>query len=302
MEPLTVRASQLKKIIVSLIPKFFINWIIDAYLGEHHIHFSQEGEDIILENIFARKKIGFYVDIGAHHPTRFSITQKLSLSGWRGINIDANPDCFDAFQEMRKRDINLICGISDVESELTYYKFHEPALNTFSKEKYESLIKETHYKLKETLKISTQRLESVLSKYVPENTEIDLMSIDVEGFEMNVLKSNDWNRFSPNVILLEDVSYQLEDLYKNPCHVFLKEKVTQPLPKPARPFFIAKTKPNSEFSRLRFSLFAYTAARSSSLHNTTAEPDGNIFRKVFFLESKYSNGIHLFHAPMRKVV
>ena len=242
MEPLTVRASQLKKIIVSLIPKFFINWIIDAYLGEHHIHFSQEGEDIILENIFARKKIGFYVDIGAHHPTRFSITQKLSLSGWRGINIDANPDCFDAFQEMRKRDINLICGISDVESELTYYKFHEPALNTFSKEKYESLIKETHYKLKETLKISTQRLESVLSKYVPENTEIDLMSIDVEGFEMNVLKSNDWNRFSPNVILLEDVSYQLEDLYKNPCHVFLKEKGYSATSKTCKTVFYRKNK------------------------------------------------------------
>ena len=53
--------------------------------------FSQEGEDLVLARIFEGKKNGFYVDIGAHHPTRFSNTHYFYRRGWSGINIDAMP-------------------------------------------------------------------------------------------------------------------------------------------------------------------------------------------------------------------
>ena len=53
--------------------------------------YSQEGEDMILGKIFSGQKHGFYVDVGAHHPLRFSNTYLFYLKGWRGINIDAMP-------------------------------------------------------------------------------------------------------------------------------------------------------------------------------------------------------------------
>ena len=51
--------------------------------------FSQEGEDLLIDRMFDGQSVGFYVDVGAHHPTRFSNTYLLYLRGWRGINIDA---------------------------------------------------------------------------------------------------------------------------------------------------------------------------------------------------------------------
>ncbi len=52
---------------------------------------SQEGEDLILYRFFDGKQNGFYVDVGAHHPFRFSNTYRFYRMGWHGINIDASP-------------------------------------------------------------------------------------------------------------------------------------------------------------------------------------------------------------------
>ncbi len=51
------------------------------------------------------------------------ITHSFYLKGWRGINIEPNPDKIELFQKIRTRDINLNLGISDQETELIYYKY-----------------------------------------------------------------------------------------------------------------------------------------------------------------------------------
>ncbi|HIB94217.1 MAG TPA: SAM-dependent methyltransferase, partial [Candidatus Lambdaproteobacteria bacterium] len=97
------------------------------------MYFSQEGEDVILRRIFEDQKNGFYIDIGAHHPKRFSNTYYFYDRGWEGINIDATPGSMKIFQKFRPRDINLEIAISEKEQQLTYFMFNEPALNSFSK-------------------------------------------------------------------------------------------------------------------------------------------------------------------------
>ncbi|MFM9973057.1 MAG: FkbM family methyltransferase, partial [Beijerinckiaceae bacterium] len=82
---------------------------------------------MILRRMFAGKTDGFYVDVGAHHPFRFSNTCALYQSGWRGINIDADPALIAAFRRHRGRDINLSLGISDVPGTLAFHVFNEPA-------------------------------------------------------------------------------------------------------------------------------------------------------------------------------
>ena len=88
---------------------------------------------------------GFFVDVGAHHPQRFSNTYYFYLKGWSGINIDAMPGSMKIFDDLRSRDINLEIPISDKSEILTYYEFDEPALNSFSLSLSHERITTTNY-------------------------------------------------------------------------------------------------------------------------------------------------------------
>ncbi len=90
-----------RKIRIFLFPRLVYR--VDSY--------SQNGEDRILARIYERQRYGFYVDIGAHHPFRFSNTYLLYKRGWNGINIDAMPKSMELFNKYRNRDINIECGV-----------------------------------------------------------------------------------------------------------------------------------------------------------------------------------------------
>ena len=172
----------------------FSNYAKDSY--------SQEGEDMLLDCFLARRDSGFYVDVGAHHPQKFSNTYRLYRRGWSGLNIDANPGSMRMFRRVRPRDINIEVGVSSRRQELTYYVFNEPALNTFNKDLALERVAGIYSIIKE-LKIPTAPLGELLDQYVPANTKIDLLTIDVEGLDYDVLRSNDWSRYSPEFVLVE---------------------------------------------------------------------------------------------------
>lgn len=164
---------------------------------------SQEGEDILLSRLFEGKEQGFYVDVGAHHPRRFSNTQYFYRRGWRGINIEPNPEAAKAFRIERPGDINLQTAISDMPGKLTYYVFDEPALNTFDAVLAQSRLKETSYRLLRETEIPVVRLDALLDLHLPAGTSIDFMSIDVEGLDLQVLHSNNWVKYRPQCVLVE---------------------------------------------------------------------------------------------------
>lgn len=172
-----------------------INFLNESY--------SQHGEDNILVNVLNYKKNGFFIDIGSHHPFRFSNTYKLYKMGWSGINIDPMPNSKRMFDLARPRDINLEIGISKERGYLKYYIFEESALNTFSP----SMVKEAfeNYKVKpiESKEIEVTTLEKCLDKHLAPNTKIDLMNIDVEGLDYEVLLSNNWQKYKPEIIVCE---------------------------------------------------------------------------------------------------
>jgi FkbM family methyltransferase len=172
----------------------------------HQLSYSQEGEDMILARLFGtEKKQGFYVDVGAHHPQRFSNTYYFYLKGWRGINIDPLPGSMKQFQEIRSLDVNIECAINDNGEQLTYYQFNQPAFNTFSKKIADERIDNKQSHIISQNEILCHRLEDVLDKFMPEGQFIDFLTIDVEGFDLNVLRSNNWEKYRPYVILVEDL-------------------------------------------------------------------------------------------------
>lgn len=172
--------------------------------------YSQEGEDLILRKVFGKKNNGFYIDIGAHHPKRFSNTYFFYKKGWNGINIEARPGSKILFDKIRSRDINLEFAISSEPKELTYYMFNEPALNGFSAQNIENLKDHKEYKIIKEIKLNTQRLDTVLARYISPKQNIDFVSIDVEGMDFDVLISNDWNLFKPGIILIEDPNFDFK--------------------------------------------------------------------------------------------
>lgn len=168
-------------------------------------HYSQEGEDIILARLFEHQKKGFYVDIGAHHPRLFSNTRLLAEKGWRGINVDPLPGVMKLFRKERPHDINLEIGISNARGFLSYYMFNEPALNSFSLE----LSLKRHsapdgYRILKKIEVETRTLSDLFEEHLGGN-EINVLTIDVEGHEMEVLHSNNWQRYRPEVILIESL-------------------------------------------------------------------------------------------------
>ena len=157
------------KITLKKVRRLFAQYEIEAFKNKNkysNISYAQEGEDLVLDRFLNNKSKGFFIDVGAHHPKRFSNTYKFYLKGWRGINIDAMPESMDLFEKFRPADINLEAGVSKVKGELTYYIFNEPALNTFSKE--EAIKKDglRDYKIIKKIKIDTLPLSELLDEHV----------------------------------------------------------------------------------------------------------------------------------------
>jgi FkbM family methyltransferase len=186
--------------------------------------YSQEGEDLLLSKIFGPRNKGFFIDVGAHQPKLYSNTYFFYKKGWNGINIDPLPGTMEGFKKVRPRDINLEIAISEKAGELTYYMFHEPALNTFSKEDADQRINSEGCTLLSTRVIKTYRLDEILDKHLPFGTDIDFLSIDVEGLDMQVLMSNNWNKYRPKIVLLEYLRSSLENLLSSDLYKFMSEK------------------------------------------------------------------------------
>lgn len=186
---------------------YLSRWLGRKAKPERHSNnesYSQEGEDLLLTQLMGEIALqaGFYVDVGAHHPTRFSNTWKFYQSGWRGINIDPTPGCMAEFEKLRPYDINLEMGISMYEGERDFYCYNETALNGIDNDRREELAN-SHYKLQDIIKINTKPLSSILDYHGIVLNAPNFLNIDVEGLEMEVLKSNHWKKYPFQWIMVE---------------------------------------------------------------------------------------------------
>jgi FkbM family methyltransferase len=202
-----------REIVKKLLPSKLVEYLAniknhnldDSYSDVYSIKsYSQEGEDMILRRIFENQKTGFYVDAGAHHPFRFSNTYYFYKQGWQGINIDAMPGSMNIFRRFRKRDINIESGVALNDAQYTFFVFKEEALNTFD-DVLAQQYKSAGYEILSQLQVRARPLADLLKEYLPFGQRIDLLSVDVEGFDLDVLKSNDWQLFRPRVLITEEL-------------------------------------------------------------------------------------------------
>jgi FkbM family methyltransferase len=174
-----------------------------------HRWYSQEGEDILLNKLLHGVSRGSFIDVGCHHPQRFSNTYHFYRKGWRGINIDPLPGTRRRFEWARPGDVTLEVAIAAQASTATYFSFDEPALNTFSKEIADRRIADGQ-RLRSATMVPMRPLRDIYAEQARRFPRIDFMSIDVEGFELEVLRSIDWSALRPRVIVIEYLDSTLE--------------------------------------------------------------------------------------------
>lgn len=153
---------------------------------------------MILNTIFSNVEKGTYVDVGACDPYFQSNTQFFYNKGWSGINIDANEISINRFKKIRSRDKNIIVLIHNIEEELEFFFYENPAYNGCIYR--ENIPSKLLYSKKIRSKTLTDKLNA--EKF----TNINFLSIDAEGNDFNVLISLDLKKIRPQIIIVESFS------------------------------------------------------------------------------------------------
>jgi len=207
-----------KEFIINKLPFLFVihNLYFKSKIFISRDSYADSKEDLfILKNI---KKRGFYIDVGCHHPTRLNNCHLLYKKGWRGINIDINKSTIDLFNFARPEDININAAVSLKEQEVNF--FYDKPLSL-----YNSLKKQKNLKFKKTIK--SYKLDSLIKKTKYKDQPIDFLSVDVEGKDLEVLKSLNFNTYKPRYICVEIWGKEKNKSFKlrnDKIFKFLKEK------------------------------------------------------------------------------
>ena len=164
---------------------------------------AQQGEDLILDRILSRllnkdlNDHGVYIDVGAYHPIDHSVTYLLYKRGWRGIAFDPSTSTRDSFKNWRPRDTFICKAVGEKdEVDVSFYVPNNASNMSLTNTKYPS--NKEQYK-----KITVQQVNLNEELKRQNVSYIDVLNIDIEGAELEVLKTFDFNFFKPKVVAIE---------------------------------------------------------------------------------------------------
>jgi FkbM family methyltransferase len=162
---------------------------------------EQQEEELIGQFLPPR---GFFVEIGAYHPTYASQTFQLEQRGWDGLLIEPVPAHAEQLRMHRTaRVVQTACG-SPEQHGTSFPLYVAGGMSSLRFHRGPPII------------VPVVTLDSVLSE--ANVSRIDFLSVDVEGVEIDVLRGFSFERYRPDFILLEDFA---EDLSK---HRFMRSK------------------------------------------------------------------------------
>ena len=174
--------------------------------------YSQAGEDKIIEFILSylgEKNIGLsYLDIGCNDYKSLSNSYALYKKGVRGVLIDANPIYIDEIKMYRPEDIVLNCGIGAKNSEkMKFYILNTPGLDSFDLESIKEAQRQTPWiEIVDEIEVPVYTLDEIYEKYFASVPTI--VSLDVEGLEMDILKSTNFEKYRPYIFIIETIEYR----------------------------------------------------------------------------------------------
>ena len=186
------------------------------------ISYAQNFEDVLLNRVFKNNTKGFYIDVGALHPSFESVTKAFYNRGWSGINIEPIKDYYNIIHQERSRDINLNIALSNYSGNLEFFQIMEQPGNS-------TLDKKTAYRIAQEkglevfqYTVTVKTLADICEEYVDQ--KIDFLKIDVEGLEEQVISGGNWEKFRPTILLIETTLPSTNIRCKNNIPEFLEKK------------------------------------------------------------------------------
>ena len=182
---------------------FYLYVLYSLLISKNREFYSQTGEDELLIK-YLPENTGSYVDVGSGQPVRGSNTYFFYKRGWSGTLIDPVKFNSRLTKLFRRRDTFVRNIVSSKNAPLSFYEFYPAEYSTIEKSVAEDLVKRG-IKLKSEVNFNPISLASLNLTYQP--LEPTLLSIDVEGHDLEVLNSINWFDFKPRVIfVVENIS------------------------------------------------------------------------------------------------
>ncbi len=172
-------------------------------IPHYKISYAQNFEDLVLAGLLKDVQQGFYVDVGANHPERDSVTRIFYDRGWSGINVEPNDQLFAELQVQRPRDINVCAAAASQPGTLTLRIYEGlDGLSTIARDVQSMHAAAQPGARHVDVKVPVTCLADLLDAHRPQG-DVHFLKVDVEGLELEVLLGNDWSRYRPWVLCLE---------------------------------------------------------------------------------------------------
>jgi FkbM family methyltransferase len=191
--------------------------IDEASLGALHAAYgpkiySQGEEETLIRAFFRDRRKGFFLDVGASHFEKDSTTYYLEKHlGWKGIAVDALEEFRDGYQRFRPRTkffAFFVTNEAGLAKDFHVYT-RDTRISSGSLAQLRSLPKVKERFIK-TVKVPTTTLDDLLT--AEGVTEVDFVSLDIEGSEPEALEAFDLRRYRPELLCVESQTYTREAL------------------------------------------------------------------------------------------
>ena len=186
------------------------------------VSYSFEGEDLIAESLLRKVEIGRYLDIGSSHPIEISNTFFFYRKGWRGIAIDGRSDLVSLWALDRPTDIFIPCVLDEEDGCKNFWSFPDPTMNTCDEEtaaRYCSRFKADDWRVEKRV---TRSATSVwMEVYGQDSPPPEFVSIDVEGYELPIIKGLVSATWKPPLMLVETKLFSFDEPFAHPVVSFM---------------------------------------------------------------------------------
>ncbi len=176
-----------------------------AEMRAMRVSYSQFGEDLVVCSHFG-KAAGLFIDVGAYHPFKLSNTKLLSSLGWRGVNIDCDPEKVKRFETLRPDDYNVCAAVSDAAKEMVWLDYREGTTDRLVARGERNLISAQGEKPLSKTRVKTMTLTEILDASPYREKHFHYLNIDCEGYDLAVLQGLDFQRYAPDLITIEALS------------------------------------------------------------------------------------------------
>ncbi|MBB3149462.1 FkbM family methyltransferase [Phyllobacterium trifolii] len=175
-------------------------------------------DQVVRNEFFPDKQRGVIVEVGAARPDYLSVSASFRSAGWKVIAVEPNPEFCAAHRAVGNEVLQYAASNVDKDDEdffvvdshgapyydgpVSYESFSSLGING----KYAELRETNHVKTSvRTIKVKVRKLDSILEHHEPKLRHIDIVAVDVEGWELNVMRGFNLSRYQPKVVILENL-------------------------------------------------------------------------------------------------